>query len=112
MITKPATTRSAIGKIHSQRIRQSFREEVKSHSFRKVLEVGCGTGLDLAHFGSIYPERGIYGIDISPAMVASAAKKIQGLQLENVSVRLGTPEILHELFPDVQFDHIYVFSVL
>lgn len=93
----------------AQRLRQSFREVVKAHSFGSVLEVGCGTGLDLAHFGSIYPEKQVYGIDISPAMVAKASAKIQELRLQNVRVEIGAPENLPELFPGVQFDHIYVF---
>lgn len=93
----------------AQRIRQSFREEVKTHAFGNVLEIGCGTGLDASHFGSIYPERKVYGIDIAPAMVASASRKVQELGLENVRVMVGTPDDLQTLFPGVQFDHIYVF---
>jgi ubiquinone/menaquinone biosynthesis C-methylase UbiE len=93
----------------AQRIRQSFREEVKTHAFSNVLEIGCGTGLDISHFGSIFPDRKVYGIDIAPAMVASASKKVQDLELENVKVVVGTPEDLEALFPEVQFDHIYVF---
>jgi len=92
-----------------QRIRQSFREEVKNRSFSNVLEIGCGTGLDASHFGSIYPERKVYGIDISPAMVAHASRKVQDLRLENVRIRVGTPENLQNIFPGVLFDHIYVF---
>ena len=92
-----------------QRIRQSFREVVKAHSFGHVLEIGCGTGLDVSHFGSIYPEGKVYGIDISPAMVAHASKSAQNLGLENVSLKVGTAENLQMLFPEVQFDHIYVF---
>jgi hypothetical protein len=30
-----------------QQIRQSFREEVKRYPAHSMLEVGCGTGLDL-----------------------------------------------------------------
>lgn len=93
----------------AQRIRQSFREAVKAQSFNTVLEIGCGTGLDLAHFASIYPEKQVYGIDIAPAMVAKAAAKIQQLQLNNVRVAQGTPEDLATLFPGVNFDHIFVF---
>ncbi len=93
----------------AQRIRQSFREEVKRHRFSNVLEIGCGTGLDVSHFGSIFPEREVYGIDVAPAMVASASKKVQDLGLGNVTVKIGTPEDLERLFPDAQFDHIYVF---
>lgn len=93
----------------AQKIRQSFREAVKTHAFGNVLEVGCGTGLDLAHFGSIYPARQIYGIDISPAMVAQASAKVRELGLANVRIEVGAPENLPDLFPGVQFDHIYVF---
>jgi ubiquinone/menaquinone biosynthesis C-methylase UbiE len=93
----------------AQRIRQSFREEVKTHAFNDVLEIGCGTGLDVSHFGSIYPDKRFFGIDIAPAMVASASRKVQDLGLENVRVMLGTPEDLETLFPGVQFDHVYVF---
>src|SRR4051812_32180069 len=84
----------------AQRLRQSFREEVKTHPFSDVLEIGCGTGLDTAHFGSIYPERRIYGIDVAPAMVASAARKVADLGLTNVKVTVGTPETLRTLFPE------------
>ncbi len=93
----------------AQRIRQSFREEVKRHAFSNVLEIGCGTGLDASHFGAIYPERRVYGIDVAPAMVASATRKVEKLGLENVALRVGTPEDLESLFPGIQFDHIYVF---
>lgn len=92
-----------------QRIRQSFREEVKTHPFGNVLEIGCGTGLDASHFASIYPERNIYAMDVSPAMVAYASRKARDLGLANVSIKVGTPEDLSELFPGVQFDHVYVF---
>lgn len=92
-----------------QRIRQSFREEVKTHRFSNVLEIGCGPGLDVCHFGSIHPERKIYGIDISPEMVAYASKKVENLELNNVCLKVGTAEDLKSLFPGVLFDHIYVF---
>lgn len=92
-----------------QRIRQSFREEVKTHSFGNVLEIGCGPGLDVAHFGSIFPNKQVYGIDIAPEMVARAWRKIEAIGLENVTLEVGTPENLETLFPEVQFDHIYVF---
>ena len=42
-------------------------------------------------------------------MVANAAEKISALGLKNVSVRVGTPENVPELFPEDRFDHIYVF---
>jgi ubiquinone/menaquinone biosynthesis C-methylase UbiE len=93
----------------AQRIRQSFREEVKRHAFGNVLEIGCGTGLDVSHFGSIFPESNVYGIDIAPAMLAAASSKVQDLGLKNVTLKVGTPENLETLFPEIQFDLIYVF---
>lgn len=95
--------------IVAQRMRQAFREEVKSHRFTNLLEIGCGTGLDISHFASIYPERQVYGIDIAPAMVANAFSKVREIGLKNVKVKVGAPENLQTLFPGVRFDHIYVF---
>ncbi len=92
-----------------QRLRQSFREEVKSHSFTRVLEIGCGVGMDVAHFGSIYPDRQFDAIDIAPAMVNHAKAKVGQLGLTNVRVTLGAVEDLAQLYPDVKFDHVYVF---
>ena len=63
----------------------------------------------MAHFGSVFPERHIYGLDISPEMVARAWRKVEALGLENVTLEVGTPEDLEMLFPEVLFDHIYVF---
>jgi SAM-dependent methyltransferase len=42
-------------------------------------------------------------------MVAHAAQKVQDFGLPNARVELGTAEALDEVFPHVQFDHIYVF---
>ncbi|MBM3421218.1 MAG: class I SAM-dependent methyltransferase [Bacteroidetes bacterium] len=92
-----------------QTIRQSLREEVKSRQFVNILEIGFGTGIDAVHFGSIYPDRSIYGIDISTAMLEHARQKVEELGLKNVSLKAGTPEELESLFPGITFDHIYVF---
>lgn len=90
-----------------QRIRQSFREEVKSNNFSNALEIGFGVGLDICHFATIYPERKIYGIDISARMLEYA--KIKTINLKNVILKKGISEELEALFPDIKFDHIYVF---
>ena len=66
-----------------------------------------GVGLDVCHFATIYPERKIYGIDISARMVEHA--KIKTINLKNVFLKKGISEELETLFPDIKFDHIYVF---
>lgn len=92
-----------------QRIRQSFREEVKRESFRDGLEVGIGPGFDLIHFARIFPEAQMKGIDISEEMVKLAAQKIPSLHQANAQVAQGSVEDMDRLFPDTKFDLIYVF---
>jgi len=92
-----------------QRIRQDFREEVKRYPFRSMLEIGYGSGLDMVHFGKTHPECRVTGIDISAAMQDLARQKITSNGLENVTAEKGSVEELQELYPDQQFDMVYVF---
>lgn len=92
-----------------QQMRQSFREEVKRYSAISMLEIGCGTGLDMVHFGLTHPEREIYGIDISKEMVRLSREKIDKAGCKNVFVEQSTVDDICKLFPEKQFDIIYIF---
>jgi ubiquinone/menaquinone biosynthesis C-methylase UbiE len=92
-----------------QEMRQSFREEVKRYPFKTVLEIGCGTGLDLIHFGTVYPGIEIHGIDVSPEMIRISRDKIAKSQLKNVQAFTATVEECPVLFSGQKFDLIYVF---
>ena len=92
-----------------QNIRQAFREEVKGYSFRNMLEIGYGTGLDLVHFAKTHPGLELAGIDISPGMQKIASARIQKEKLQNVFAEKGSVEDIQQLFPGKQFDMIYVF---
>ncbi len=92
-----------------QRIRQDFREEVKRLSFSNMLEIGYGTGLDLVHFGKTHPGLQVAGIDISGRMQRTASEKIRRCGLDNVIAEKGKVEDLEAIFPNRQFDMIYVF---
>jgi S-adenosylmethionine-diacylgycerolhomoserine-N-methlytransferase len=46
---------------------------------RCILEVGCGTGKNLLHLGRLFPEAQLWGLDLSPHMLARAHKKLAGL---------------------------------
>lgn len=92
-----------------QRIRQSFREQVKRHRLRHVLEIGSGPGFDLAHFARIMPETQWYGIDISEEMCTAARRKIAEYGCENVRVECGGTEDIADRFPGLTFDMVYVF---
>ncbi len=45
----------------------------------RILEVGCGTGKNLAHLGRLFPQARLWGVDLSADMLAVARKKLQGL---------------------------------
>jgi ubiquinone/menaquinone biosynthesis C-methylase UbiE len=92
-----------------QRIRQDFREEVKRHTYRRMLEIGCGTGLDLLHFGKTHPGVRIAGIDISGEMCRIASERIRQEKLANVQVEKAGVEEIEALFGRSQFDMVYVF---
>ena len=92
-----------------QRIRQSFREEVKRHPAKNILEVGFGPGFDLIHFARIFPESQLFGVDVSQEMVNIADAKIAENALENAMVAQGSVEHIKDRFPGQKFDMIYVF---
>lgn len=92
-----------------QRIRQDFREKVKRFPFSNMLELGCGTGLDLVHFAQTHPDIQIHGVDISHEMCRISRQKIEQHGLKNVNVEKGSVEDIEKLFPGRQFDMVYVF---
>jgi len=92
-----------------QQIRQSFREVVKSYPAGSMLEIGCGTGLDLVHFAQTHPSRKLSGMDISPEMVKLSAERSAESGCFNIQVRAGSAEEIATLFPKQKFDLIYIF---
>ncbi|HEV7233935.1 MAG TPA: class I SAM-dependent methyltransferase [Sphingorhabdus sp.] len=51
-----------------------------------VLEVGCGTGRNLAKLGSVWPECRLYGLDISAEMLKSAAANVAQANLQQRTI--------------------------
>ncbi|MFA6455964.1 MAG: class I SAM-dependent methyltransferase [Bacteroidota bacterium] len=92
-----------------QRMRQSFREETKRYSADTMLEIGCGTGFDLVHFGQTHPDRKIFGIDVSAEMAHRAQERIQDNGCANIVVRQGSEGEISSVYPGQTFDVIYVF---
>jgi len=45
----------------------------------RILEVGCGTGKNLARLGRQFPRARLWGLDLSGDMLAVANKKLKGL---------------------------------
>jgi phosphatidylethanolamine/phosphatidyl-N-methylethanolamine N-methyltransferase len=68
---------------------------------QRVLHVGVGTGIILP----LYPrEVSVIGVDLSPAMLREARKKVDDYQLDNVS--LVEMDAGYLAFPDHSFDVI------
>lgn len=45
-----------------------------------ILEAGCGTGKNLLHLGRLFPEAQLWGLDLSPHMLARTRQKLRGLR--------------------------------
>ena len=50
----------------------------EQHRPRRILEVGCGTGKNLAELARFFPQAEIVGLDLSAEMLDKARKKIAG----------------------------------
>ncbi|HYF91893.1 MAG TPA: methyltransferase domain-containing protein [Symbiobacteriaceae bacterium] len=66
----------------------------------RVVDVGCGTGFML--LGAARLARQVVGIDVTPAMLAEAKRRVDEAGLTNVTLREATAEALP--FADQRFD--------
>lgn len=71
----------------------------------RVLDLACGTGLNLPHLHQLVGERGqVVGVDLTPAMLDIARRLIQAHSWGNVEVREADAASLP--FPDGSFDKV------
>ncbi len=80
--------------------------EPRSHE--RLLDAGCGTGINISRFGPHVNE--IIGVDISNEMLKRAKKRIQHENLDNSELIMGSLDCLG--FKTDQFDKIICNSVL
>ena len=68
---------------------------------QRILEIGCGTGMNMQLLARAYPEAHITGIDISPDMIAVAERK-----LAPMAARVTLRQMVYErpLSPNHPFD--------
>lgn len=92
-----------------QTIRKSFREETEKYTFSNVLEIGYGPGVDVIYFAKKYPDKKIFGLDISPGMHKHASTQIHSNNITNARVEVGSVEDISVRFPGLKFDLIYVY---
>lgn len=83
-------------------IKNDWRKELIGHVRGKVLEVGVGTGANLAY----YPlEVEVTGIDFSSGMLKQARKKLTGLENQKM-IELVEMDAQALDFPDDSFDFV------
>ncbi len=77
-----------------------------------VLEIGCGTGRNLAMIGKVWPDCQLFGLDISDEMLKSAANNLDIAQFAHrASLAKGDAASFNamDIFGRVRFDRV-IFS--
>lgn len=75
------------------------------HGGEKVLDIGCGAGVDTIIAGMMAgPEGNVLGIDMVPEMLERANKNLREVSMDNISFQQASAEQLP--FPDESFDVI------
>lgn len=76
-----------------------------------VLEIGCGTGRNLVRIARSYPEAACHGLDVSAAMLATAARSVARAGLQP-RIRLARGDATafdpEALFGRARFDRIVI----
>ena len=80
--------------------RDKLIREMDVRPDEKILEVGCGTGRNLAILAEKYPAAHFFGLDASAKMLATAGKKMDKNGLGNVALELA-------LADDFTFDETF-----
>ncbi len=80
--------------------RDKLIREMKISDGENVLEIGCGTGRNLAILARKHLEINFFGLDASGAMLETARKKIEAKNLENVKLKTA-------LADDFSFDKTF-----
>jgi len=88
--------------VRSNLINNAIKQHFTNTENIKILDVGCGTGLNLANLRNSFPKAEIYGIDISSKMLQICNKKFNSMNLYINGISLGSA---YELpYPDETFD--------
>ncbi|WP_331371647.1 class I SAM-dependent methyltransferase [Sinorhizobium chiapasense] len=89
--------------------RDTLIRELDPPTGASVLEVGCGTGRNLAMIGELYPGRPLFGLDISAEMLATARAKLRRHRLSGVTLRVAdATNFTPTAFDQPGFDRIVI----
>lgn len=80
--------------------RDKLIAEMDVQNGENILEIGCGTGRNLAILAKKYPKTNFYGLDASAEMLETAQRKVDKNKLENVELKVA-------LADDFSFDKTF-----
>lgn len=83
---------------HARRLQGQVMTAVEGFEFAAVLDVGCGTGATLEAIVSAHPGVRVWGIDLSPEMIAIARRRM------GEAARLEVADAEHLPLPDATVD--------
>lgn len=69
--------------------RDKLISQMNVQTGENVLEVGCGTGRNLAILAKKYPNANFFGLDASSVMIEESQKKVDKYSLKNVQLQIA-----------------------
>jgi S-adenosylmethionine-diacylgycerolhomoserine-N-methlytransferase len=69
--------------------RDKLISQMNVQTGENVLEVGCGTGRNLAILAKKYPNANFFGLDASSVMIEESQKKVDKYSLKNVNLAIA-----------------------
>ncbi|OAP38371.1 methyltransferase [Sinorhizobium glycinis] len=89
--------------------RDTLIRELDAPPGSSVLEVGCGTGRNLAMIGELYPDARLFGLDISAEMLATARAKLRRRGRADANLRIAdATNFTAASFGEKGFDRIVI----
>ncbi|MCG5482437.1 MAG: methyltransferase domain-containing protein [Sinorhizobium meliloti] len=89
--------------------RDTLIRDLQAPPGASVLEIGCGTGRNLAMIGELYPEARLFGLDISAEMLVTARSKLKRHGRPDAVLRVADATHFHAAsFGEKSFDRIVI----
>jgi len=86
---------------HARNLYPVLLKELTGLDFNTVLDLGCGTGAVMQAIFELFPDKRVYGIDISENMLQKAKEKLK----DKATLTLGDSE--HLPYANEMFDVVY-----